>query len=400
VREETGSDALPLDGLTVVALEQAVAAPLATRHLADWGARVIKVERPDGGDFARRYDATVHGMSSYFVWLNRGKESLTLDLKSEAGREVLARLLGRADVLVENLAPGAVERLGWPDEALRRTYPRLVTAHVSGYGRTGPYRDRKAYDLLVQCETGMVSLTGSAAEAAKVGTPVADIAAGMYAAMGTLLALRQRDATGQGGIVDVAMLDGLGEWLGHALYFTLYGGTQPRRAGLRHATIAPYGPYRAADGTGVFLAVQNEREWLRLCREVLERPDLAEDPDFVDNRARVAHGERLDRAIGEALARIDGAALRERLDRCGIARADMNGVADFARHPQLRARERWRPVDTPAGPVDALLPPVTLSGVEAAMAAVPALGEHTDTVLRELGLAADAIAALRAHGDV
>ncbi len=387
----------PLDGVTVVALEQAVAAPFATRQMADWGARVIKVERPGEGDFARRYDRAVRGLSSYFVWLNRGKESLTLDLKSAVGRRVLGRLLARADVLVENLAPGATDRLGLTDAELRRRYPRLVVCHVTGYGRSGPYAQRKAYDLLVQCETGVASLTGTPAEAVRVGTPVADIAAGMYGLVGVLLGLRQREATGEGTIVDVSMLDGLGEWLGHALYYTLYGGEAPPRAGLHHATIAPYGPYESADGDAVYVAVQNEREWRRLCTEVVGRPDLAEEPRFADNPRRVRNRQALDAVVAPLLRTLGGDELRRRLDRAGIARADLNGMREFAEHPQLAARDRWREVMTPAGSVRALLPPVSLLGAEPVMGDVPALGAQGERVLREIGLETPEIDAWRAE---
>lgn len=388
---------LPLAGVTVVALEQAVAAPFATRQMADWGARVIKVERTGGGDFARRYDRTVNGLSSYLVWLNRSKESLCLDLKAPGAAEILDRLLARADVLVENLAPGAVDRLGLDDAALRARHRRLVVAHVSGYGRRGPYSRRKAYDLLIQSEAGLLSLTGTPAERAKVGTPVADIAAGMYTLTGVLLALRERDRTGTGSVVEVPMLDSLAEWLGHAAYFATYGGTPPPRSGADHATIAPYGLYAAGDGESLFLAIQNEREWVRFCADVLSRPDLAVHPDLADNPLRVRHRALLDREIARALAPFSIAQVRERLDRAQIAFGDYRPIEALMEHPQLTARDRWREVDTPAGPVRALAPPMEM-GVDARMGAVPAAGRDSEAILAEIGFGHMEIARLRSDG--
>jgi itaconate CoA-transferase len=378
---------LPLDGIVVVSLEQAVAAPFATRQLADLGARVIKVERAGGGDFARDYDRTVLGQSSYFVWLNRGKESIELDVKSERGHDVMAALLARADVFVQNLAPGAAARLGFAADELRARYPRLICCSVSGYGPDGPHARKKAYDLLVQCEAGLLSVTGTAESPAKAGISVADIAAGMYAFTGVLTALYERERTGEGTTVEVAMLDALGEWMMQPYLYSVYGGAPPRRTGARHASISPYGPYAAADGE-VFLGLQNEREWAVLCREILLRPELISDPRFATNSDRVVNDEQLTLIIETALRQLTAAEVEQRLDAAGIANARLRTPAEFAAHPQLAARDRWREVGTPAGPVRALLPPVTVPGREPAMGDVPAPGEHTAAILAELGLQA------------
>ena len=376
---------LPLAGLTVVTLEQAVAAPFATRQLADLGARVIKVERPGTGDFARGFDTTVHGQASYFIWLNRGKESIELDLKSADGRRVLAALAARADVLVQNLAPGAAERLGLGAARLRKRHPRLIACSISGYGTDGPYRHKKAYDLLVQCETGLVSVTGTPDQPAKVAISVADIAAGMYAYSGVLTALYQRERTGEGTSIEVAMLDALGEWMSQPVYYTVYGGQPPRRTGARHASIAPYGPYSVAGGAQLFLGLQNDREWAVLCERVLHRPDLITDGRFRTNPDRVAHDAELTVILEDAFGVIPADRLADALDAAGIACARLRSPAEFAAHPQLAARDRWREVGTPGGPVRALLPPVSMAGREPAMGAVPALGEHTAAIRAELG---------------
>ena len=378
---------LPLDGIVVVSLEQAVAAPFATRQLADLGARVIKVERAGGGDFARGYDRTVLGQSSYFVWLNRGKESIELDVKSERGHDVMAALLAKADVFVQNLAPGAAARLGFAADELLARHPRLICCSVSGYGPDGPHAEKKAYDLLVQCEAGLLSVTGTADSPAKAGISVADIAAGMYAFTGVLTALYERERTGEGSAVEVAMLDALGEWMTQPYLYSVYGGEPPRRTGARHASISPYGPYAAADGQ-VFLGLQNEREWAVLCREILGRPELISDPRFATNTDRVVNDEQLTLIIETVLRQLTAAEVERRLDEAGIANARLRTPAEFAAHPQLAARDRWRQVDTPAGPVRALLPPVTVPGRETAMGHVPALGEHTAAILAELGLRA------------
>ncbi|MGO8961989.1 MAG: CaiB/BaiF CoA transferase family protein [Streptosporangiaceae bacterium] len=377
---------LPLDGVLVVALEQAVAAPFATRQLADLGARVIKVERQGEGDFARHYDRTVRGQASYFVWLNRGKESIELDIKSQRGQQVLAALLARADVFVQNLAPGAADRLGLGAATLRARHPRLICCSVSGYGPDGPYRAKKAYDLLVQCEAGLLSVTGTAQTPAKAGISVADIAAGMYAFSGVLTALYERERTGTGTSFEVAMLEALGEWMSQPYYYSVYGGQPPKRTGARHASISPYGPYAVGDGQ-VFLGLQNDREWAVLCRQILRRPDLIDDPRFATNTDRVTNDDQLTPIIEAALRDIPADQLAGRLDRAGIANARLRTPAEFADHPQLAARDRWREVGSPGGPVRALLPPVTIAGREPAMGPVPALGEHTDAILAEFGLA-------------
>ncbi|MEZ7005888.1 CaiB/BaiF CoA transferase family protein [Streptomyces sp. AD55] len=396
-----GVQRLPLSGITVVSLEQAVAAPYATRQLADLGARVIKVERPGGGDFARRYDTTVHGHSSYFVWLNRSKESLTLDLKDPRGREVLHRLLDDADVFVQNLAPGAAARLGLDPASVTADRPRLIPCTVSGYGTSGPWADRKAYDLLVQCQTGLVSLTGTPEHTARTGISVADIAAGMYAYSGVLTALYTRATTGTAPPVEVSLFEALAEWMGQPAYYTEHGGTQPPRLGTRHATIAPYGTYRAADGVEVLLSVQNEREWAALCADFLGRPELTGDPRFATGADRVAHRDEVDAVIAARIARSDSGDVLDALRRVGVASAGVNDVAAFLGHPVLAGRDRWRPVGVPGGAtVRALLPPADLAGMPARMDPVPAVGEHTEAILTGLGHSPAEIAALRADGVV
>jgi itaconate CoA-transferase len=391
---------LPLHGITVVTIEQAVAAPFATRQLADLGARVIKVERPDGGDFARSYDTTVKGLSSYFVWLNRTKESLTLDLKKPSSQEVLAKLLATADVFVENLAPGAAERLNLGGEALLRRHPRLIACSVSGYGTAGPYAAKKAYDLLVQSEVGLISLTGTDAHPSKVGISVADIAAGMYAYSGVLAALYARTSTGRGAVLRTSLFDALGEWMSAPAYYTAYGGTPPPRSGAHHASIAPYGPYETREGGPVYFAIQNPREWSRFCRDVLRRPEMEDDDRFRTNRYRVRHRQALDDAIARVFSELTSDELVARLESSGIANAKLGSIGGFPEHPQLRARDRWREIDSPAGPLRALLPPVQIDGVEAAMGAVPSLGQHTDAILAELGYGADLIAEWRREGAI
>lgn len=391
---------LPLSGVTVVSVEQAVAAPYATRQLADLGARVIKVERPGEGDFARRYDTTVHGHSSYFVWINRSKESLTLDLKDPRGRDILHRLLDDADVFVQNLAPGAADRLGLGTDTLTHRYPRLIPCTISGYGTSGPWADRKAYDLLMQCQTGLVSLTGTADESARTGISVADIAAGMYAYSGVLTALYTRATTGTAHPVEVSLFEALAEWMGQPAYYTRYGGSQPPRLGTQHATIAPYGTYRAADGREVLFSIQNEREWAVLCAEFLGRPDLTDDPRFATGSDRVTHREELNAIIAERFARDGSEELLKDLEAMGIACAGVNDVAGFLDHPVLAARDRWREVAVPGATVSALLPPADLAGLSARMDPVPAVGEHTEAILTELGHGPEEIEALRADSVV
>jgi len=386
---------LPLKGITVVALEQAVAAPFATRQLADHGARVIKIERPGSGDFARAYDTTVKGMASHFVWVNRSKESLTLDVKQPAAREVLDRLLQKADVFVQNLAPGACDRLGLSTAELRAKYPRLIICNVSGYGPAGPYRDRRAYDMLVQSESGLVALTGTEETPSKVGISISDIAAAMYAYSGILTALLVRQQTGQGTAMDSSLLDAIGEWMGYAAYYTEYGGSAPPRAGARHSAIAPYGPFHCGDKKEVILAVQNEREWARFCDQVLCMPQLKEDARFATNPLRVKNGAALEDIINKVFAGFPASEAIQRLDDAQIAYARLNSVEEFLQHPQLKARDRWTEIDSPAGPLRALIPPVQMEGAETMMGRIPALGEHTDSILRELGFDAATISAWR-----
>jgi itaconate CoA-transferase len=389
---------LPLTGITVVSLEQAVAAPFATRQLADLGARVIKVERPGGGDFARRYDTNVHGQSSYFVWLNRSKESLTLDVKTPRGQAIIHELLRDADVFVQNLAPGAADRLGLATASLSDRYPNLICCTISGYGTTGPWADRKAYDLLIQCQTGLASLTGTSAECARVGVSIADIAAGMYAYSGILTALYTRSTTGVAHAIDVSLFEALGEWLGQPAYYTRYGGTQPPRLGTQHATIAPYGAYPAADGKAVLFSIQNEREWQALCERFLGRPELATDRRFATGADRVANRDELNALVTARFAELDSSTVMRLLDDAGIANAGLNSVAEFLDHPVLAARGRWVEVDTPGGPVQALRPPADLLGLSARMEPVPAPGQHTEPILRELGHSPIDIDQLRAEG--
>jgi itaconate CoA-transferase len=391
---------LPLDGLLVVTVEQAVAAPFASRQLADLGARVIKVERPGTGDFARSYDATVKGLASHFVWTNRSKESLTLDLKRPEAAGVMTTLLSRADVFLHNLAPGAMARLGFATAALRASHPRLIVCEISGYGSTGPYREKKAYDLLVQSEAGLVSITGTPDTPSKVGVSIADIAAGMYAFSSILATLLQRQTTGEGAALDISMFDSVAEWMGYPAYYAMYTGTPPERSGASHPAIAPYGPYEAGDGKVVFIGLQNDREWERFCAEVLERRDLIDDGRFASNASRVAHRAALDAIITVAFSSRSAAEIVARLDAAQIANARMNDVIEFLDHPQLAARDRWREVDSPVGPIRALVPPFGIEGVEPRLGRIPAVGEHTDAVLNELGIDRTTISNWRAAGIV
>lgn len=390
----------PLTGMTVVALEQAVAAPFCTRQLADLGARVIKVERPGTGDFARHYDARVRGQSSHFVWANRSKESLTLDLKHPAAGGVLSHLLGMADVLVQNLAPGAALRLGLDYDALQSRFPRLIVCGISGYGPDGPYRDKKAYDLMVQAEAGFVGVTGTPEAPVKAGIAIADIAAGMHAYSGILAALLQRATTGRGCRLDVSMLECMVEWMGFPLYYASEGADPPPRAGAAHASIYPYGPFKAGDGGTVLLGVQNEREWLAFCSDVLEESALAVDPRYASNVARSAAREMLRARIEAAFAAMTADEVIARLDRAQIANARMNTLGEVWAHPQLAARNRFADVDTPGGRIPALLPQGVPDPFPARMDAVPSLGEHTDAILREVGYGEADIARLRAGAAV
>ena len=379
---------LPLEGITVVTLEHAIAAPFCTRQLADQGARVIKVERPGVGDFARAYDTRVIGLASHFVWTNRSKESLALDLKHTAAPEVLARLLQDADVLVQNLAPGAAARMGLSYEVLSKQHPKLIVCDISGYGEDGPYRDKKAYDLLIQSESGFVSITGTPDEPSKAGCSIADIAAGMYAYTGILNALIERGRTGRGKHLDVSMLESMTEWMSYPLYYAYQGAAPPPRAGAAHATIYPYGPFATGDGQTVMLGLQNEREWQVFCQQVLLQPGLAADKRFDTNARRTADRAALKALIEDAFASLDPLQVVERLDAAGIANARVNSLADVWAHPQLQARGRWTSVMTPAGAVPALLPP---GCTEARMDPVPGLGEHSRSVLTGLGFSDDQI---------
>ena len=391
--------ALPLSHITVVSLEQAIAAPLATRHLADLGARVIKVERPGGGDFARYYDTAAGGLCSHFAWANRSKESLTLDLKAAQGKEILARLLEGADVFVQNLAPGAVERLGFDDARLRGSYPDLIVCHVSGYGADGPYRDKKAYDLLIQAETGVVSVTGSEDEAAKSGIPVADIAGGMYAYSGILTALLQRERAGGGCVLQVSLFDGLCEWMGFPAYYALDGGRLPR-TGASHAAIAPYGPYATGDGRTVLFAIQNQREWERFCSSVLEKPEVASDSRFADNTQRVQNRAALREEIESIFADLTAAEATARMEQAQIANAELRDVEAFWTHPQLVARGRVAEVGSPVGTLPALQPATTNEAWAPRFDAIPAVGADTRALLDELGYSADAIEQFEQDGVV
>lgn len=390
---------LPLEGFTVVSLEQAVAAPLATRHLADLGARVVKVERVGDGDFARDYDSAVHGLAAHFVWLNRGKESFAVDLKSPAGIEAVKSLVAGADVFVQNLAPGAAERLGLGAEVLRAGHPELVVVNMSGYGTEGPMRDRKAYDLLVQSETGLCSITGTPETAVKTGIPTSDIAAGMYALTAIQAALLRRHRTGVGAIVDVSMFDATAEWLGYPMYLQMYQDRQVPRMGLAHTSIAPYDKYPTSDGE-ILIGVQNDRGWRTLVAEVLGLPDLANDPRYATNVERVRRRHEVDKLVGDATSRLTASDLDEKLAAAGIPAAQLRDLRGLIEHPQITSRDRWREVDTEAGTVHGLLPPMNFRDVELPMRPVPALGQHTDMVLAGLGLTDAQIAGLRDAGIV
>ncbi|MGG4773240.1 CaiB/BaiF CoA transferase family protein [Paenalcaligenes sp. Me52] len=390
----------PLDGVTVVTLEHAIAAPFCTRQLADLGARVIKVERPGTGDFARAYDERVEGMASHFVWANRSKESLTLDVKQPEAQAVLEQLLAKADVLVQNLAPGAAARLGLSFDALHERFPQLIVCNISGYGEDGPYRDKKAYDLLIQSESGFLSVTGTPEHPAKAGCSIADIATGMYAYTNILAALLQRGKTGKGSNIDVSMLESMVEWMGYPLYYAFDGAPPPGRSAAAHATIYPYGPFQAGDGNTVMLGLQNEREWTVFCEQIMEQPALATDERFVSNSKRSENRAALQVLILERFASLTADQVVERLENAHIANARVNTMADVWQHPQLQARQRWTSVPSPVGELPALLPPGRTNAYTPRMDAVPGLGEHVEAILRELGKTPAQIEALRAAGAV
>ena len=390
----------PLDGITVVALEHVIAAPFCTRQLADLGARIIKIERPGGGDFARGYDTQVEGLSSHFVWVNRSKESLTLDLKQDSAIAILKSLLKTADVFIQNLAPGAAARMGLSPEILQKENPGLIMCAISGYGNDGPYRDKKAYDLLIQSEAGFLSITGTPDTPSKAGNSIADIAAGMYAYSNILAALLQRGKTSKGTVIDISMLEALSEWMSFPMYYAYKGANPPPRNGASHATIYPYGPFKAGDGKTVMLGLQNEREWVQFCELVLENPELAKDEQFDRNFKRNEKREQLLKIIDDCFSKLTSEQLIARLEKAQIANAHLNDMEGLWKHEQLKARKRWTTVDTPNGEITALLPPGINDSYEYRMDPIPAVGEHTEAILKELGLSDGEIANMRASGAV
>lgn len=390
----------PLDGITVVALEHVIAAPFATRQLADLGARVIKIERPGAGDFARNYDQRAKGMSSHFTWVNRSKESLTLDLKHESALEILRKLLETADVFVQNLAPGAAARMGLTPQTLQASNPQLIYCNLSGYGENGPYRDKKAYDLLIQSEAGLLSITGTPETPSKVGISIADIAAGMYTYTNILAALLQRQKTGKGSVIDISMLEALGEWMGYPMYYSMDGAAPPPRTVASHATIFPYGPYLAGDGKTIMLGLQNEREWALFCEKVLLQPELATDVRFDKNFKRNENRVELNAIILKIFSAMTSEQVLAKLEEAQIANASLNDMHQFWDHPQLRARERWHSVESPNGLIPALLPPGINTAYEYRMDKIPGVGEHTEAILKELGYSQEQISQFKEKGSI
>jgi itaconate CoA-transferase len=390
----------PLDGITVVALEHVIAAPFCTRQLADLGARIIKIERPGGGDFARGYDTQVEGLSSHFVWVNRSKESLTLDLKQDSAMAILKSLLKTADVFIQNLAPGAASRMGLSPEILQKENPGLITCAISGYGNDGPYRDKKAYDLLIQSEAGFLSITGTPETPSKAGNSIADIAAGMYAYTNILAALLQRGKTGKGSVIDISMLEALSEWMSFPMYYAYKGAEPPPRNGASHATIYPYGPFKAGDGKTVMLGLQNEREWVQFCEIVLENPALAQDERFDRNFKRNEKRAELLEIIDVCFSKLSSEQLIARLEKAQIANAHLNDMAGLWKHEQLKARNRWTEVDTPNGSIAALLPPGLNDSYDYRMDPIPSVGQHTNDILKELGMSESEIASMRESGAI
>ena len=390
----------PLDGITVIALEHVIAAPFCTRQLADLGARIIKIERPGGGDFARGYDTQVEGLSSHFVWVNRSKESLTLDLKQDSAMAILKSLLKTADVFIQNLAPGAASRMGLSPEVLQKENPGLITCAISGYGNDGPYRDKKAYDLLIQSEAGFLSITGTPETPSKAGNSIADIAAGMYAYTNILAALLQRGKTGKGSVIDISMLEALSEWMSFPMYYAYKGAEPPPRNGASHATIYPYGPFKAGDGKTVMLGLQNEREWVQFCEIVLENPALAQDERFDRNFKRNEKRAELLEIIDICFSKLSSEQLIARLEKAQIANAHLNDMAGLWKHEQLKARKRWTEVDTPNGSISALLPPGLNDSYDYRMDPIPSVGQHTDAILKELGMSESEIASMRVSGAI
>lgn len=386
---------LPLEGIKIISLEQAVAVPFASRQLADLGARVIKIERPETGDFARNYDQTVKGMSSHFVWINRSKESLTLNMKADSGKSIFKDLLKDADVVLQNLAPGAMNRLGFSNEELHKINDKLIICNISGYGSNGSYVNKKAYDLLIQCEAGFLSITGTEETPSKAGISVADIAAGMYAYSGILSSIIKRARTGKGEVLDISMLEALGEWMGFPMYYSLYGDKEPKRTGSHHATIYPYGPFQTAGEETIFFAIQNEREWVNFCENILHNPDLAVDSRYCNNSKRVENKESLQREIEDVLSTKSLHEVMNELEENKIANAQLKNIKQFANHTQLRERKRWIDVETPVGRIKSLLPPAANSKEDIKVSPIPEIGEHTNQILTELGMDQDTIKQLK-----